>query len=80
MSRGVIELLELAGAVVFAIPVAFFGLLMFIEGRPLLGVVFLLLAGLMTLGKEYVPTPQDIPAAALGGLVGRIAKDPDEEE
>jgi len=80
VSRGVIGLLELAGAVVFAIPVAFFGLLMLVEGQVLVAAAFFLLAGLMILGKEYVTSPQDLPAAALERIAGRVAKEPDDEE
>ena len=80
MSRGVIEFLQFAGSVVFAVPVAFFGILQFTDGNPLVGAGFLLLSVVMVLGREYVTSPQDLPAAALQRVAGAVAKDPDDEE
>ena len=80
VSRGVIGLVELAGAVVFAAPVAFFGLLRLLEGDLLVGGGFLCLAAAMVAGREYVTSPRDLPAAALERVAGRVAKPPDDED
>jgi len=80
MSRGVIEFLQFAGSVVFAVPVAFFGILKLVEGDALVGAGFLLFSVVMVLGREYITSPQDLPAAALQRAAGVVAKDPDEEE
>jgi hypothetical protein len=80
MSRGVIEFLQFAGSVVFAVPVAFFGILKLIEGDALLGAGFLAFSVVMVLGREYLTSPQDLPAAALQRAAGIVAKDPDDED
>jgi hypothetical protein len=78
MARGVIEFLQFAGSVVFAVPVAFFGVLQFMEGNTLVGAGFLVLAAAMVAGREYITSPEDLPAAALQRVAGVVAKDPDE--
>ncbi|MEF8786328.1 MAG: hypothetical protein V5A45_10380 [Haloarculaceae archaeon] len=80
MSRGVIEFLQFAGSVVFAVPVGFFGLLKLAEGDVLVGAGFLFLSAVMVLGREYITSPKDLPAMALQRVTGRVVKDPDEEE
>jgi hypothetical protein len=80
MSRGVIEFLQFAGSVVFAVPVAFFGILKLIEGDALLGAGFLAFSVVMVLGREYLTSPQDLPAAALQRAAGIVSKDPDDED
>ena len=80
MSRGIIAFLQFAGSVVFAAPVAFFGILQFTQGTPLAGAGFLLFSVVMVLGREYVTSPQDLPAVALQRVAGVVAKDPDDEE
>ena len=80
MARGVIEFLQFAGSVVFAVPVAFFGVLKVTQGDALVGAGFFVLSVVMVLGREYVTSPQDLPAAALQRVAGVVAKDPDDEE
>jgi hypothetical protein len=80
MSRGVIEFLQFAGSVVFAVPVGFFGLLKLAEGDVLVGAGFLILSVVMVVGREYITSPKDLPAMALQRVTGRVAKDPDDEE
>jgi hypothetical protein len=79
MSRGVIGFLQFAGSVVFAVPVGFFGLLKLTQGDALVGAGFLLLSVVMVYGREYVTSPQDLPAAALQRVAGVVAKDPEDE-
>ena len=80
MARGVIETLQLAGSVVFASPVAFFGLLRLMDGEAVLGVAFLALAVVMVVGMELYTSPTDIPGMVAKRVAGRVVKTPDDEE
>jgi inner membrane protein involved in colicin E2 resistance len=80
MSRGVIDLLGLAGSVVFAIPVAFFGLLRMLDGDLLVGTGFVVFAAVMVVGMEIYTSPTDVAGNVLSSAVGKIAKRPDDEE
>ncbi len=80
MSRGVIDLLGLAGSVVFAIPVGFFGLLRMADGDFLAGIGFIAFAAVMVVGMEIYTSPADVAGNALTRVVGAVAKQPDDEE
>jgi hypothetical protein len=80
MSRGVLGLLQLAGSVVFAAPVAIFGLFKLTAGEFLLGGGFLLLAALMVVGQELYTSPRDLPGNAVQRVTGWVVKDSDDEE
>jgi hypothetical protein len=80
MSRGLVGTLQLAGSVVVAAPVAAFGLFKLAEGSPLLGVGFLLLAGLVVAIEEVITSPKDVPVALLEAVAGRVVETPDDEE
>jgi len=75
---GILNLVGLAVAVAFAVPMAGFGLSLLVDGRPL-GAAFLVLAGLFLLGKHVLTTPTDLRERLLGRLVGG-AVDPDADE
>ena len=80
MSRGVIDLLGLVGSVVFAVPVAFFGLLKMLDGDLLVGAGFVAFAAVMVVGMEIYTSPTDVAGNVLSRAVGKIAKRPDDEE
>ena len=80
MSRGVIGFLGFASSVVFAIPVAFFGLLRVLDGEFLVGVGFVVFAAVMVVGMEVYTSPKDVAGNALSRAVGKVVKHPDDEE
>lgn len=73
---GLIGTLQLAAAVVFAVPVAAFGLLWLADGRPL-GLAFLAVAGLMLLLPHVLTNPLD-PADIAEAAADRVSRDDDE--
>jgi hypothetical protein len=80
MPDGVIDLLGFAGSVVFAIPVAFFGLLRITEGDMLVGGGFLALAAVMVVGMELYTSPTDVAGGIAKRVAGKVVKQPDDEE
>ncbi|MFC7131959.1 MULTISPECIES: DUF7533 family protein [Salinibaculum] len=80
MSRGITGLLGLAGSVVFAIPVAFFGLLRLLDGDVLVGAGFVAFAVVMVVGMEIYTSPTDLLGVAARKVAGTVAKSPDDEE
>lgn len=70
---GLIGTLQLAAAVVFAVPVAAFGLLWLAEGRPL-GLAFLAVAALMLLLPHLLTNPFD-PADVAEAAADRVTRD-----
>lgn len=80
MSRGITGLLGLASSVVFAIPVAFFGLLRVIDGDLLVGGGFVALAAVMVVGMEVYTSPTDVAGGLASRVVGKVAKEPDDED
>ena len=79
MGRGILGLVGLAVTLAFAIPVGLLGLDMLTKGDTLLGGGFLAFAVLMVLLQERLTTPGDVPGWVAGRLVGRVAKDPEDE-
>jgi hypothetical protein len=80
MSRGLIDLFGFAGSVVFAIPVAYFGLLRVLDGDLLAGAGFLAFAAVMVVGMEIYTSPTDVAGNVASRTVGKVAKRPDDEE
>lgn len=82
MARGILETIGLLTVVVFAIPVALFGIEHLVRGEIVQGVAFLAIAVLMVAIEQYVVTPTDVPAAVAEKTVGAVVKtdetDPDE--
>jgi hypothetical protein len=79
VSRGIIELVQLAATLVLAVPVALLGLQFLTRGEVLAGGVFLAIAAGMVLVEKYVVTPGDVPALLVERVVGRVAKEPDSD-
>ena len=75
---GLIGTIQLAAALVFALPLALFGLQMALDGRTL-GFAFLGLAGLMLLLPHFLTNPLD-PADVAEKATSRVAGDDGEEE
>ena len=77
MRIGIVDLVGLAVALAFAVPMAGFGLDLLARGRPL-GAAFLGLAGLFLLAEHALTTPTDLPGRILGRLAGGVVVDPEE--
>jgi len=75
---GILETVGLAGSLVFAIPVALFGLDSLLAGRTLFGGAFLVVAVLMVVLPRYLWSPTDVPAAMAERAASRIVKDEEE--
>jgi len=73
---GLVGTIQLAAAVVFALPLALFGLQWLAEGRTL-GLAFLAVAGLMLLLPHFLTNPLD-PADVAEAAVGRVSDDENE--
>lgn len=79
MRLGIIQTLELAAALVFAIPVGLFGLSQLLDGRLAVGGGLLAIAVLMIVVPYHLTTPGDLPGKAAEKAVGG-AVDADERE
>jgi hypothetical protein len=77
VARGILDLIGLAGVLVFALPLGILGVQFVIDGRGL-GWVLLVAAVLMVLFEERVTTPRDLPGAAAERAADRVLS-PDEE-
>lgn len=80
MPEGIIDTITLAVTVAFALPVGLFGMQFLLSGRTVLGGVFVLLAVLMVVVKEYLTTPGDLPALAAKRVAGAITKSENETD
>lgn len=79
-SMGIMDTIGLAASLVFAIPVAIFGMNRLLDGQQLFGAGLLLVAALMVLLPQKLTTPMDIPKKVAGKAVGKAVKEPDDEE
>lgn len=77
MTKGIVDFLEFAAAVVLAAPVALLGVLLLTDGDTVGGVGFLVVAAGMVAFDRYVLAPRDIAADFVAGLLGR-GRDPDD--
>lgn len=80
MSFGILDLLTTVGTVIFALPVAGYGIERALSGDLVVGGGFLLVATLMVVLPQKLTTPGDIPSAVAERLVGRTVAVDDEEE
>ena len=72
LKLGLIDLIQLAVTLVFALPLGLFGLNMLLDGRAV-GAGLLLLALLMVVLPHYLWSPPgwgDLAAATVGGITG----------
>ena len=80
MAPGILGTIQLAATLVFAIPVALFGIDSLLRGDTLLGAIFLGLAVLMVAIQEYLTTPMDVPASLAERVTGRVVRTEEEEK
>lgn len=80
MGKGILGLIQLGIALAFAVPVGLLGLDKVVTGEPLVGGAFLGLAVLMIVIEEYLTTPADIPGKLAQKTLGKVPKEPDEED
>ena len=81
MTMGIIDTVSLAATLVFAIPIALFGIDRIVAGQLVFGGVFIVIAAGMVLLREKLMTPSDIPSSAAQKVVGKVVEtDEDEEE
>ncbi len=80
MNLGILDTISLAATLVFALPIGLLGIERIIAGQTILGGVFLAIGVLMVVLREWLTTPEDVPASAAKKVVGTIAKTDDEEE
>ena len=77
---GIVDTIKLAGTLVFAIPAALAGLeFLLMRGQPIVGGGLLVLATVLVLVQQFVPTPSSLPKLVAKRVVGSIAK-PSETE
>lgn len=79
MRLGIIQTLELAAALMFAIPVAGFGASQLLDGNVTIGGALLVVAALMVVVPYHLTTPGDLPGKAAEKAVGN-AVDVDDEK
>jgi len=80
MGLGILGTLQLAATVIFAAPVAVFGLSKLAAGETFLGGVAVVIAVGMVVLPQYLTTPSDLPGKAAERVVGAAVKEPDEDE
>ena len=80
MRLGILETVGLVGTLIFAVPVALFGIESLLAGRTALGAGLLVVAVLMVVLPRRLVTPSDVPAAVAERAVDRAVGDPDDEE
>ncbi|MEF8776753.1 MAG: hypothetical protein V5A43_09670 [Haloarculaceae archaeon] len=80
MGRGIFDLIGLLGVLIFALPVALFGLQRLVAGEPLMGVVTIGIAVGMVAVEEYLTSPRDIPTEVASAAVGKAVETPDDDE
>ncbi|WP_435151440.1 DUF7533 family protein [Haladaptatus sp. DFWS20] len=80
MKLGILDTVSLAATLVFALPIGLLGIERLIAGETLIGGAFLAIGILMIFLREWLTTPEDVPASAAKKVVGRVAKTDDDEK
>ncbi|MFC7234630.1 DUF7533 family protein [Halosegnis marinus] len=80
MARSILGTIGLAATVALAAPIALFGVNRLLDGETVVGAAAVGVAVLMLLVERYLTTPGDIPGKVLGATVGRVVKEPDEDD
>jgi len=78
MPRGILELIGLAGSVLFAASVGLFGVQQLAAGSTVPGLGYLVVAALMVLVPYYVTMPGDVAGSAVERTVDKIVETEDE--
>ena len=79
MALGILDLLGLGASLIFALPLAGYGLTKIAGGDPLVGAAFVGVAALMVYLPQRLTTPGDIPGKLAERAVGSAVAAPDEE-
>lgn len=74
MPKGILETVGLVTVLVFAIPVALFGVEHLVRGEIFQGVAFVGIAALMVAVEQYLTTPTDVPGMVAEKTVGAVVK------
>ena len=77
MALGILEQVGLAATLIFALPVAVYGVQRILDGQTALGVVVLVVAVLMVALPRRLTSPEDVPATVAEKAVGSVVKEPD---
>lgn len=80
MRLGIFETIGLAASLIFAIPLALFGIETALAGQRALGAGLFLVAVLMVVLPRRLTTPTDLPSAVAERVVGRAVKEPDTDD
>ena len=72
MALGILEQVGLAATLIFALPVAVYGIQTILDGGTLFGAVTLLIAVLMIVLPRRLTSPDDVPAKAAETAVGAV--------
>lgn len=78
MALGILDLVGLGASLIFALPVAGYGLGQITGGDPVVGGVAVVVAALMVYLPQRITTPGDVPGKILGGAVGSAVTTPEE--
>jgi hypothetical protein len=78
MPRGILELIGLAGSVLFAASVGLFGVETLADGSTIPGLGYLVVAALMVLVPYYVTMPGDVAGSAVERTVDRVVESEDD--
>jgi len=79
MRLGILDTLGLAATLVFAIPIAGFGVKLLLAEQYALAGFMLGTAGLMIYLQRVATTPEDVPIKILQKLTGGLVKAPDDD-
>ncbi|QZP36982.1 DUF7533 family protein [Halobaculum magnesiiphilum] len=77
MALGILEQVGLAATLIFALPVAVYGVQTILDGSTLFGAVAVLIAVLMVVLPRRLTSPDDVPAKAAETAVDAVVDTPD---
>ncbi|MGM0592768.1 MAG: DUF7533 family protein [Halobacteriota archaeon] len=80
MAMGILETVQLAATLIFALPLGILGVQYLLSGENFLGGILVVIAVLMVVVPRVLTTPADIPEKVLGKAVGKAVKMPEDGE
>jgi hypothetical protein len=80
VSLGILDLVGLVATLIFALPVAGYGVERALGGDPVVGAAFLVVAALMVVLPQKLTTPGDLPSVIAERAVGKAVSTDDDEE
>lgn len=78
MALGLFDMIGLAGLLIFALPLAIFGIEQLLAGDVAVGGTVIVVAALMVILPQRLTTPGDVPAALAERAFGAVV--PDDED